>query len=121
MNNTTFTVNAHLPASVVIGAKGILGLAQEVRTVITTRKGSVALDRDFGVDWEVIDSPVGSVLPTLIADVAVQIGRYVPRVEVLSVSYEPEDVRDAVADATEGVLRPVVTVRIRKEYRNDFI
>lgn len=115
MSSSPFTVNANLPASIVIGATGLMGLAQEVRTVITTRKGSVPLDRDFGVEWDVIDSPIGSVLPTYIADVAIQIEKYVPRVEVLSVEYQPTAVSDAAADAADGTLRPVVTVRVRKD------
>lgn len=116
MTSSTFTVNANLPASIVIGATGLAGLAQEVRTVITTRKGSVPLDRDFGIAWDVIDSPIGSVLPSYIADVAVQIETYVPRVEVLSVEYQPASGGDAAKEAADGLLRPVVTVRVRKEY-----
>lgn len=135
------TVNANLPARVVIGATGLAGLAQEVRTVITTRKGSVPLDRDFGVDWAVIDRPVGAVLPAYIADVAMQIERYVPRVRVVSVTYESSTNRGGEqsppgsasraasaafpaagsnnTETVDGILRPVVTVTIRKEYRDE--
>ena len=42
------TVDMSVPASVEIGATGLRGLAQEIRTALATRKGSVPLDRDFG-------------------------------------------------------------------------
>ena len=51
------TVDMSVPASVEIGATGLRGLAQEIRTALATRKGSVPLDRDFGLSWELIDLP----------------------------------------------------------------
>ena len=44
------TVDMSVPASVEIGATGLRGLAQEIRTALATRKGSVPLDRDFDSD-----------------------------------------------------------------------
>ena len=52
------TVDMSVPASVEIGATGLRGLAQEIRTALATRKGSVPLDRDFGLSWELIDLPL---------------------------------------------------------------
>ena len=108
-------IDANLPAEIIINAKGLLGLAQEVRTVITTRKGSVPLDRDFGVNFTVIDKPDNVVLPTYVGDIARQIEKYVPRVEVVSINFAP-----AQGDEIDGFLRPVVKVRVRKEYWHDF-
>ena len=45
---STFVVDTTLPAEIVFTAKGILGLAQEVRTLLSTPKGSVPLDREPG-------------------------------------------------------------------------
>ena len=109
-------IDTTLPAEIIINAKGLVGLAQEVRTVMTTRKGSVPLDRDFGVDFTVIDEPVNSVKPIYVGEVAAQIERYVPRVEVLSITFKPSP-----SEAVDGLLRPVAKVRVRKEYRHDFI
>ena len=41
------------PASVVAE------VLQNVRTILSTRKGSVPLDRDFGISWEYLDRPIG--------------------------------------------------------------
>lgn len=109
-----FVVDTTLPARIVIGAKGLVGLAQEVRTLLTTRKGSVPLDRDFGVDWALVDAPVVDAAPRLVAEYARRIERYVPRVRVLSITFAPSS-----EAALEGRLRPVVTLAIRKEYLDD--
>lgn len=65
-----FVVDTTLPAHIVIGATGLVGLAQEVRTLLATRKGSVPLDRDFGVDWSFVDSPVSAAMPRIVTEYA---------------------------------------------------
>lgn len=107
-------VDAALPAHIVVGATGLTGLAQEIRTVLATRKGSVPLDREFGLDWSVIDCPVQSFKSRYVADVSQQVERYVPRVKVLKVQFI------AGTDAIEGILHPVVTVSIRPEFIHEF-
>ncbi|MDR2891589.1 MAG: hypothetical protein LBV80_00660 [Deltaproteobacteria bacterium] len=116
-----FTVDSTLPPELIIGATGLLALAQEIRTVQETRKGSVPLDRDFGVSWDIIDQPINTVLPAHVADVAMQIEKYVPRVEVISVSYAPVSAARSRAEALAGMLRPVSVVRIRKEYSEELL
>ena len=109
------TVDTSLPASIVIGATGLVGLAQEIRTVIATRKGSVPLDRDFGISWDAVDAPVSESKSLLVAELVTQIEKYVPRVTVESVAFKPD------ADgARDGAMYPVVTVNIREEYLHDF-
>lgn len=63
------TVDMSVPASVEIGATGLRGLAQEIRTALATRKGSVPLDRDFGLSWELIDLPLPESRPLLVAEI----------------------------------------------------
>lgn len=38
---------------------------QNVRTILATRKGTVPLDRDFGLEWEHVDKPSSSKLRLL--------------------------------------------------------
>lgn len=110
-----FVVDTTLPPNIVIGATGLTGLAQEIRTVLTTRKGSVPLDRDFGLDWSFVDAPLPEVQPRYVGEVARQVEKYVPRVQVLEVSF-----KSTVPNAAEGKLYPVVRVAIRPEYLDDF-
>ena len=109
------TVDMSVPASVEIGATGLKGLAQEIRTVLATRKGSVPLDRDFGLSWDVIDLPLPEVRPLLVAEIGQSLERYVPRIRVRSVTFKTD-----TDSAVEGRLLPVVTVEIRKEYIDEF-
>ena len=109
------TVDMSVPASVEIGATGLRGLAQEIRTALATRKGSVPLDRDFGLAWELIDLPLPESRPLLVAEIGRGLERCVPRIKVKSVTF-----RTDTSGAADGKLTPVVTVEIRKEYLNDF-
>ena len=103
------TVDMSVPASVEIGATGLRGLAQEIRTAL------VALDRDFGLSWELIDLPLPESRPLLVAEIGRGLERCVPRIKVKSVTF-----RTDAPGASDGRLTPVVTVEIRKEYLNDF-
>lgn len=73
------------------------------------------LDRDFGVDWSFVDAPVTDAMPRVVAEYARQIERYIPRVQVRSITFSP-----AKSEALEGRLCPVVTLLIRKEFLDDF-
>jgi len=109
------TVDTSIPARVVIGATGLAQLAQEIRTVLSTRKGSVPLDRDFGLDWSFLDRPVTTLGPRYVADVARSLEKYVPRVKVVEVTFKRGD------EDGDGVVHPVVKVAIRKEFVHDFV
>ncbi|WP_308771746.1 hypothetical protein [uncultured Bilophila sp.] len=109
------TVDMSVPGVVEIGATGLRGLAQEIRTALATRKGSVPLDRDFGLSWDVIDLPLPEARPLLVAEIGCGLERCVPRIRVKDVSFKAD-----VPEAADGKLVPVVTVEIRKEYLNDF-
>lgn len=108
----TLTVSS-VPAPVTIGATGLAQLAQEIRMVLATRKGSLPLDRDFGVDWSLVDNPENTLLPLAVAEVAQAIEANVPRVTVRSVSFER-------SNAIDGEVIPKAVCRIREEYLKDF-
>ncbi len=108
-------VDMRLSLGVQIGASGLAGLAQEIRTVLATRKGSVPLDRDFGLSWDVVDLPMPQALPLLVAEIGQALERHVPRIRVRDVHFD-----NVLQDTLDGVLKPRVTVEIRKEYLDDF-
>lgn len=109
------TVDMSAPLSVEIGATGLRGLAQELRTAFATRKGSVPLDRDFGLSWDMIDLSLPESRPMLVAEIGRGLERCVPRIRVKSVTFRPDP-----SEAADGKLAPVVVVEIRKEHLNDF-
>ncbi|MBD5640943.1 MAG: GPW/gp25 family protein [Desulfovibrio sp.] len=96
-----------------IGATGLDGLEQEIRMLLATRKGSLPLDRDYGLTWEYVDLPMPEAMPYMISEIAVQLEKYVPRIKVRDIVFKSDD-------PVEGILQPTVTVEIREKYYADF-
>ena len=86
-------VDMSMPQAVIVGATGLGGIAQEIRTVLATRKGSVPLDRDFGLSWDFVDMPQPMAMQQMVAEIGQQLERYVPRIRVVDISFS------ATADA----------------------
>jgi phage baseplate assembly protein W len=86
------------------GATGIAEILQNVRTILTTPKYSVPLDRNFGLNATMLDAPVPVAQAKLTAEIIAAVHKYEPRVRVTKVLYE--------GDGQEGILRPKVRVRI---------
>lgn len=108
-----FEVDMRRKQGIRIGATGLDGLEQEIRLVLATRKGSVPLDRDFGLSWDYVDLPMPEAMPYMISEIAVQLEKYVPRIKVRDIAFQSDD-------PVEGILQPTVTVEIREEYRHEF-
>lgn len=85
-------------------------ILQNVRTILSTRLGSVPLDRDFGMSWEYLDRPYPVAKALVQAVIIETIQEFEPRALVVSVSF-PED----IVDAMEGLLKPTVIVSIKNE------
>lgn len=103
-----------VPTSVEIGAMGLRGLAQEVRTALATRKGSVPLDRDFGLSWELIDLSLPESGPLFVVEIGWGLERCVPRIKVRGVTFGTD-----TSGAADEKLMSIVTIEVRKEYLND--
>ena len=43
-----------------------LEVIQNVKTILTTMQGTVPLDRDFGIDSEVVDKPINVIRPLIV-------------------------------------------------------
>ncbi|MBQ6983049.1 MAG: GPW/gp25 family protein [Synergistaceae bacterium] len=78
-------------------------IAQNVRTIITTPKYSVPMDRLFGVDAEIIDQPTPKAMAQLQAEIIQAVRKYEPRCKVKKVSFEGN---------TDGKLNVKVRVEI---------
>lgn len=102
------------PTAIEIGAAGLAGLAQEIRTVLATRKGSVPLDREFGLNWDFVDMPLTEAMPYMVSEIGMKLEKYVPRIRVKEIGFSSNDPAD-------GNLLPKVIVEIREEYLSDFM
>lgn len=78
-------------------------VVQNVRTILCTPKFSVPLDRDFGVDWSVLDRPLPVAKAKYTAEIVKAIRQYEPRATVTAVTFTATE---------DGVLTPSVEVTI---------
>jgi len=97
------------PAGVVIGATGLEEIYQNVRTILATPKGSVPLDRDFGVDQTFLDQPTRTAMTMALPSIVEAVEKYEPRVKVTAVTW-------IESDAMDGRMIPQVRIRIRDGY-----
>lgn len=81
-------------------------ILQNLRTIITTAKYSVPLDRDFGIDAEMLDLLLNVAQAKLQSEMITVIKKYEPRVEITSISF---------IGTADGVLIPKVQVRIKND------
>ena len=74
-----------------IGATGKEEILQNCRTILSTIRGTVPLDRDFGFDYTIIDKPLTEVYAKLTVDFANLIRRYEPRAIFRDLIFEESD------------------------------
>ena len=81
---------------------------QNIAIILSTRKGSIPLYRDFGLNMDFLDKPMPVAKVMMIAEVREAIERWEPRATVTDVSFT----EDA---AVPGRLIPTVEVEINSE------
>jgi phage baseplate assembly protein W len=94
-----------LPARAVYGLSGIPEVMQNVRTILTTRRGTVPLDRDFGISFEFLDSPINITRAKAEQEIFLQLKKYEPRAILKQIIWE--------TDVISGHISPSVKVEIR--------
>ena len=98
-----FDVTAQL-TGVDFGARGVAEVLQNVRTILTTARYSVPLDRQFGINADMLDEPLPRAKAKLSAEIIAAIRRYEPRARVTRISFS--------GDGMEGRLIPTVRVYV---------
>jgi|SRR5271165_1408175 len=86
------------------GAIGLIEIAQNVLTILTTMYYSVVLDREFGFDATMVDKPIPVAQMLLPQEIAYKIALYEPRAQFEDIAYPATD--------EEGKLIPRVKIRI---------
>ncbi len=79
-------------------------IAQNVRMIITTAKGSVPLDREFGIDAKALDKPLAVAQAVLSSEIVSAISKYEPRARVTKIVYQGKE--------QEGQLEPTVRIEV---------
>ena len=105
-----YVVDTSRQTPLVVGETGIASKLQQVRMVLTTIKGSVPLDRTFGLRMIFIDRPLPHAMAEFTGEIMAELQAQVAGVTVASVEF-----KKAVDGAVDGRLYPVVTVNIEED------
>lgn len=81
-------------------------VAQNVRTICTTQKYSVPMDRLFGVDASIVDRPTPKAIAQMQAELIQAIRKFEPRCRVKKVSFDGD---------VDGKLTAKVRIEIKDE------
>jgi phage baseplate assembly protein W len=79
-------------------------IAQNVRVILATVRGTQPLDRQLGIAAELVDAPVTRARALLVAEITDALPRQEPRIDVTRVTLS--------ADASGSVVTPGVEYRV---------
>ncbi len=83
----------------------VASILQNVSIIVSTPKGTVPLDREFGISNTFLDKPLPVARVLAISEIREAIERYEPRARVLNISFEHSE---------NGRLIPKVEVEINE-------
>ena len=66
-------------------------VAQNIRSIITTPKGSVPMFREFGLSENLTDSPVNEAAAKIKAEIIMAVRKYEPRAKIKSINFEADN------------------------------
>jgi len=95
LSNVTLQIN--------FAATGADEVIQNVKTIITTPAGTVPFDRNFGIDWSLLDLPIREARAKLTVEYIEKIKKYESRASVKNISFEANG---------QGQLMPRVVIDI---------
>ena len=94
-----------LGKDIIYGASGITEVIQNVRTLLTTRKGTVPIDRKFGLSFEFLDDPLPTSRAKIQTEIFQAIKKYEPRAVLKQITFD--------IDPMVGRLAPTVKIEVR--------
>lgn len=75
-------VKANLRSVAILPTSTLEEIVQNVQMILATIKGTVPLDRDFGVSSKVLDMPINAAQAKISAEIVTAINKFEPRVKV---------------------------------------
>lgn len=91
-------------------------ILQNVRTILATVKGTVPLDRDFGINPNVLDQPVNVVQARLNAAIVKAVNKFEPRARVRKFCYD-----NSPRETIDGIVKPRVEVEIVQDELRGYV
>lgn len=65
----------------------VKSVVQNIAVLLSTKKGTVPMYREFGLDWRALDKPMPRALQLLRVDIKEAIEEFEPRAQVLSIEF----------------------------------
>ncbi|MCG8639137.1 MAG: GPW/gp25 family protein [Desulfobacterales bacterium] len=93
--------------TVEIGLVGKAEIVQNVAVILSTIKGTVPLDREFGISAGFLDKPMPVAQALMAGEIAAEVEKQEPRVKVTTVDFLE------TGRAMDGVLLPKVSIIIK--------
>lgn len=78
---------------------------QNVRMIVGVWRSEVPLDRDFGIDTDLVDAPMNVARTQLTASLMELIEEYEPRASLKEVAFET---------GADGAVNPIITVEVKE-------
>lgn len=104
------TINADKPDIIIHPATLEAEITQNIRMILTTVKGTLPLDRNFGLSPRIIDTPIERARALVVKEIHEQVNRYEPRARIVQAGFAGDN-----ATSSDGQLLPWVMVRIADE------
>ncbi len=99
------------PGEITIHPQSILEeVIQNVRMIVTTIRGTLPLDRDFGISNHLVDTPIERAKALISREIIEQVEKYEPRARITRVQF----IEDFEA-AADGRLIPKLQLTIKEE------
>lgn len=89
-------------------------ILQDLRTLFSITAGTVVLDRDFGIETDMLSLPMEIAMNDFSVEAMEKVDRYVPRVMVDEVTWNK-------SDFSQGILTPVISVSENDSYDGDVV
>ena len=75
---------------------------ERVKTIITTPKNSVAFNRNFGIDFNIVDLPLNVAKNRLIVEYTEKIKKYMSNIEVKDIQFNRNQNGNLIAKVVVG-------------------
>ena len=82
-------------------------ILRNIRMILTTPIGSVPFDREFGIDWSILDKPLPQAKGLLTVEYIEKVKKYEPRARVRELTFEKNSI--------DGVLIPEVVIEFESK------
>lgn len=101
-------ITTGLPEIAIMPATELEEIIQNVRMILNTFRGSVPMDRGFGVPSEFVDLPVTVLRTKVAAEIITAVNKFEPRAKVRKVNFNLSDVADGV-NVASVIITPVTS------------